>query len=267
MADYSPDLPVGSVLNKSYEYGIEVHNGPAADSVTAAADSALWLPVRRVLNLVPNMTPVTQTAQTYDDKGSDNNDVTAWNFSIGFAAYVNRSATTGEPVPELKVLQLRVGDTRGEDAKVGVRWYHKPSDGSTPDPNESFRGIATVAYTRNNAGADGANEQWGITLTGVGPAVRIANPFDGWADDTTIPFIASILPAGQSIGEQVTITGTEFDGATAVTIDGVTVPVETWELIGSTTIVAEIPAGATGVSPVIVTTPAGASVAVNYTVV
>jgi len=267
MPDYSPTLPAGSTLGKSYEYGFDVYNGTAAAGLVASPTDPLWLPTRRALNVQAPMTPITQDAQSYDDKGSPNAEVSAWSWALTAAAFVNRSSTTGLPVPELRVLQERYGDTKNEAAKVAVRWYHKPADGSTPDPNESYMGVATVALTRNNAGADGANEQWGITLTGVGYATRIANPFTGWADDTTLPFIASVLPAGQSIGEQVTITGTEFDGATAVSIDGVTVDVENWELIGSTTIVAEIPAGAVGASPVIVTTPAGASPAVSYTVV
>lgn len=268
MSDYSPTLPAGSTLGKSYEYGFDVYNGTASAGLVASASDPLWLPVRRALNVVPTMTPVTQDAQSYDDKGAPNADVSAWSWTLGAAAYVNRSATTGEPVAELKVLQLRVGDTKGETAQVAVRWYHKPSDGSTADPNEAFIGIATVAYTRNNAGPEGTNEQWGLTLTGVGFATRLsANPFSGWADDTSLPVITSVLPAGRSIGGQVTITGTEFDGATAVTIDGVTVPTTTWTLIGSTTIIAEIPAGAVGASPVIVTTAAGASASVSYTVV
>lgn len=264
MADYSPTLPAGSTLGKSFEYGFDVYNGSASAGLTASDSDPLWLPVRRALNVVPNTTPITQDAQSYDDLGAPNADVSAWSFTLAAAAYVNRSATTGEPVPELKVLQLRVGDTKGEDAKVAVRWYHKPSDGSTPDPNEAFKGVATVAYTRNNAGPEGTNEQWGLTLTGVGFAVRMANPFTGWADDDSLPVITTITPAGQSVGEQVTINGSEFDGTTGVTIDA---EIAEFTLVSSSTIVAVIPALAAGAADVIVTTAAGASAPVSYTVV
>lgn len=261
---YSPTLPAGSTLGKSFEYGVDVFDGTAAESLTALATDPRWLPIRRALNVVPAMTPITQPAQSYDDKGSPNDDVSAWSWTLGMAAFVNRSATTGEPVPELKVIQGRYGDKIADAAKVGVRYYHKPADGSTPDPAEAFQGIATVAYTRNNAGPEGTNEQWGITLTGVGYATRIANPFTGWADNTDTPVIATVLPAGQSVGEQVTITGQGFTGTTGVTID--TLPAE-FTLVSDATIVAVIPATAAGASPVIVTDANGASNTVNYTVV
>ncbi|MFD2792585.1 phage tail tube protein [Promicromonospora vindobonensis] len=261
---YSPTLPAGSTLGKSFEYGVDVFDGTAAESLTALATDPRWLPIRRALNVVPAMTPITQPAQTYDDKGSPNDDVSAWSWVLALAAFVNRSATTGQPVPELKVIQDRYGDKIGENAKVGVRYYHKPADGSTPDPAEAFQGVATAAYTRNNAGPEGTNEQWGITLTGVGYATRIANPFTGWADDTDLPVIAGILPAGQTVGEQITISGQGFSGTTGVTID--TLPAE-FTLVSDATIVAVIPATAAGAAPVVVTDANGPSVAVDYTVV
>lgn len=265
MTTYSPTLPAGSTLGKSYEYGFDVYNGLAATGLAASASDPLWLPVRRALNVQAPMTPITQDAQTYDDKGSPNAEVSAWSWVLTAAAFVNRSATTGAPVPELKVLQDRYGDTTNEDAKVAVRWYHKPADGSTPDPREAFIGVATVALTRNNAGADGANEQWGITLTGVGYATRLdANPFTGWADDTTDPLITAVTPAGQSVGEQIRIDGSEFDGASAVTIDGLAAQ---FTLVSSATIIATIPATDAGAADVIVTATGGVSDAYSYTVV
>ena len=264
---YSPNLPAGSSLGKSYEYGFDVYSGPGVDAMAADDASPLWLAVRRALNIAPNMTPVQQTAQTYDDLGSQNNDTVAWNFTLGASAFVNRSTSTGLMVPELQAIYDRMGDTKGEDAKIGIRWYHKPSDGSAPNPRESWKGLATVAPTRGNVTPDGANELSNITFTGTGPAVRSTYVFDGWADADSDPVIVSVTPAGQSVGEQVTITGSNFVGVTGITIDGVAVPAGTFTVIGTTTIVAEIPATAAGPSPVIVTTAAGPSNTVSYTVV
>lgn len=261
---YSPTLPAGSSLGKSYEYGFDVYNGPSVDAMAAADASSLWLPVRRALNIAPNMTPVTQPAQTYDDLGSQNNDTVAWNFTLGASAFVNRSVSTGLMVPELKAIYDRMGDTKGEDAKVGIRWYHKPSDGSAPNPDESWKGLATVAPTRGNVAPDGANELSNITFTGTGPAVRSTYVFDGWADDTTGPTILAISPVGQSVAEQIRIDGNQFDGATGVTIEALAAA---FTLVSGSTIIATIPAGAAGAADVIVTTPDGASPAVSYTVV
>jgi hypothetical protein len=252
---YDPTLPAGSTLGKSYEYGVDVES---------ILGSETWLSIRRALNVNPNMTPITQDAQTYDDKGSPNAEVSAWSWVLSLSAYVNRSSTTGQLVPELKALFDRYGDQINENAKVGVRWYHKPADGSTPDPTDAFQGVATVAISRANVGPDGTNELWTITLTGVGYATRITNPFTGWADDTDIPVITSILPAGQSVGEQVTITGQGFSGTTGVTIDAIAAE---FMLVSDATIVAVIPPAAAGAAAVIVTDANGPSVAVSYTVV
>lgn len=265
MSTYSPTLPAGSTLGKSYEYGFDLYNGPAATGLTALITDPLWLPVRRALNVQAPMTPITQDAQSYDDKGAPNAEVSAWSWVLTAAAFSNRSSTTGLLVPELRVLQERYGDTTNESAKVAARWYHKPADGSEPDPNEAFIGVATVALTRNNAGADGANEQLGITLTGVGYATRLpSNPFTGWADDTDVPVILTVLPAGKGVDEQVLISGRGFIGSTAVTIDAAAAE---FTVVSDSTIVATIPPTAAGAAAVIVTDANGASTPVNYTVV
>lgn len=261
---YDPSLPAGSALGKSYEYGFDVYNGTAAAGLAADDSDPLWLPVRRALNVAPNMTPVTQTAQTYDDLGSQNDDVTAWNWTLGASAYVNRSTSTGLMVPELKTIYDRMGDTKGEGAKIAVRWYHKPSDGSAPNPDESWKGTGTVAPTRGNTAPDGANELSNITFTGTGPAVRSTFLFVGWADDDTAPAITAITPAGQAADEQIRIDGSQFDGTTGVTIDAVAME---FTLVSGSTIIATIPTGTlAGAADVIVTTPDGASPAVEYTV-
>lgn len=79
------------------------------------------------------------------------------------------------------------------------------------------------------------------------------------------PVLSTILPAGESVGDTVTLTGTDFIGTTGITIDGVAVV--TFTVVSDTTITAVIPTGATGASPVIVTTSAGVSNTVSYTVV
>lgn len=251
---YDPTLPAGSSLGKSYEYGVDLDVGTAA--------ATLWQAIRRAFNINPQMTPVTQDAQTYDDKGAPNADVSAWSFVVNLSVYVNRA--NGVLPVELRALQQRYGDAIGEAAVIGLRWYHKPADGSTPDPNEAFQGRASVALTRANIDPTGANERWDIVLTGKGYATRIVNPFDGWADDDTAPVITEVTPAGRSAGEQVVVSGSGFAGATAVTIDAL--PAE-FMVVSSSTVVAVIPDTAAGTAPVVVTTAAGASEPVDYTVV
>jgi len=116
------------------------------------------------------------------------------------------------------------------------------------------------------ADATGQVRASAFTLTGQGKATKITNP--AVEVDTPIdPVIQSVTPAGQSVGEQVTIVGSSFVDITSITIDGLPVPVGTYTVLNTSEIVATIPATAAGAAAVVVTTAAGASNAVQYTVV
>lgn len=170
-------LPAGTTLGKSFEYGLDVNTG--------TAETPVWTPFRRIFNFNFTPTPNTTDAQTYDDLGSQNQSVTGWNWALGFSSQVNRSATTGEYLPEVEELRQRTLPTsKGADAQAQVRWYHKPESGE-PNPTDAGEGIATVSYSRSNTGPDGSIEVWAWTLTGVGPYAVIANPFTGWDEPET----------------------------------------------------------------------------------
>jgi hypothetical protein len=246
-------LPAGSTLGKSFEYGIDVNLG------TSAVPS--WQPVRRISGFNPTPTPTTQDAQTYDDLGAQNNDVTGWSFGLAFNVQVNRSLTTGLYLPEVEAILARTKPSaKGELAVLEVRWYHKPELG-TPNPTDAGRGLATVAVTRQNTGPNGEIEVLSVTLTGKGPYDEIANPFTGW--DLTAPVIGSVTPEGAGDGDLVTITGTGFLGATAVSIDAL--PVTEFTVVNAASIIAVVPIGDAGDAPVVVTTPAGASAPFSFT--
>lgn len=85
---------------------------------------------------------------------------------------------------------------------------------------------------------------------------------------TQVPVIVSMLPTGRSANQQIVISGNFLSGATAVSLGGTPVNATNWAQISNDTIVVTIPTGTTaGAKAVIVTTPAGASASVNYTVV
>lgn len=246
-------LPAGTTLGKSFEYGIDVNIGTSG--------SPVWQPVRRISGFQPTPTPTTQDAQTYDDLGAQNSDVTGWSFGIAFTVQVNRSITTGLYLPEIEALLARTRPTaKGEAAVLEVRWYHKPEIG-TPNPDDAGQGIVTVATSRQNTGPNGEIEALAVTLTGKGPYTEIANPFTGWG--TTVPVIGAVSPEGAGDGDLVTIQGTGFLGATAVTVDGVAVP--EYSVVSGATIIAILPTGDAEDVPVVVTNSAGASVAFTFT--
>src|SRR5206468_3163211 len=78
------------------------------------------------------------------------------------------------------------------------------------------------------------------------------------------PTIASFTPTSGPVGTSVTISGTNFTGATAVTFNGTSA---TFSATSATTIQATVPAGAT-TGPVSVTTPGGTATSASaFTVV
>lgn len=247
-------LPAGTTLGKSFEYGIDVNLGTPGAPV--------WQPVRRISGFQPTPTPTTQDAQTYDDLGAQNTDVTGWSFGIAFNVQVNRNTSTGLYLPEIEALLARTRPSaKGEAAVIEVRWYHKPEFG-TPNPADAGQGRATVAYTRQNTGPNGEIEVLSVTLSGKGPYTEIANPFTGWDEEAAI--IGLVAPEGAGDGDLVTITGTGFLGTTGITVDGVPVPSTDWTVVSGATIILAMPSGDAEAVPIVVTNAGGASSAYTF---
>ena len=242
-------LPAGTVLGKSYEYGLDVNLGTYADP--------LWQPVRRISAWQPS-TPGTPTdVASYDDLGSPNEDITGRTFGASFTVQGNRSLATGLYLPELAAM-VNAAKRKGEAAVLDVRWYHKPELG-TPDPTDAGRSFVTVEVTRSNTDNNGI-EIKSITLTGKGEFEDIVNPFQGWG--ATAPTIQGITPEGAGTGELVTINGSGFLGTTTVTFDAL--PAEDYQIVNGATIIALLPVDTAGDVPVVVTTPGGASTAFTF---
>jgi Bacterial Ig domain/IPT/TIG domain len=104
---------------------------------------------------------------------------------------------------------------------------------------------------------------WDTTTTGNGSHTLIAVARDllglRWTSDPVTvtvsnpPTITSFTPASGPVGTSVTISGTNFTGATAVTFNGTST---NFTVNAATSIQAAVPAGAT-TGPISVTTPAG----------
>ena len=80
---------------------------------------------------------------------------------------------------------------------------------------------------------------------------------------TDDPVVTAATPALAAPGDLLRISGSRFLGASAVTIDGVTVA--EFVVDDFSTIYAVIPAGVSGAAPIVVTTAAGASAPYAYT--
>lgn len=241
----TPSLPNGTVLGKSFEYGLDIKIGGA------------WQSVRRMSAWAPTYPPTTSDIATYDDKGAPSSGVSGRGFAASFTVQSNRSSTTGLYLPEVEAL-LAAGKGIGEAAVLEVRWYHRPAVG-VANPNDAGTAFVTVEISRQNTG-NAEVDTYSVSLTGQGSFEPIVNPY---TPDTSVPKIASISPSGRAAGQQVTITGQGFNGATAVKFAAVDATALT--VVGNATIVAVVPAGSAGSVNVTVVTPGGTSAAFAYT--
>lgn len=248
----SPTVPAGTQIGMSYELGVDINLG--------TAEVPNWQPIRRPTAVVPGVVSKLADVQTYDDLGSDNSDKIAESFTLAFGLQVNRNASTGFYLPEAEALKSYTEPNAvGSLAVAHVRWYDKPSAG-TPNPGDAYEGFATVTLERGATGNADVGS-WGVTLTGKGSRIKIVNPYLGQV--ATVPTVTGALPSVAAVGALVTITGTQFVGATLVKFG--TVSATVYQVVGGSTIVAVMPAGAAGSAAVTVTNATGISAALPYT--
>lgn len=240
-------LPAGTVLGKSYEYGIDVNLG--------TYEAPQWQPVRRISGFAPTFPGTTTEVDTYDDLGADNSDITGRSFAAAFTAQGNRNIGSGLYLPELERI-LAASRGKMEGAVLDVRFYHKPESG-TPNPTDAGRAFVTVEMSRQNTD-NKSIEVFSISLTGKGEYEKIANPFTGWA--ATAPVIASVTPPEAEAGDLVVIEGAGFVGASSVKFGTTSAEFTST----GATIVAAVPTGTAGNVNITVTTPAGTSQAFVY---
>lgn len=243
-------LPAATTSGRSFERGLDIN------LATYAAPS--WQTVRRMSAWSPAFAAITAPADSYDDRGTPNEEVIGRAFSTSFTVQGNRSQSTGLYLPELEVLFAAAKGTLA-GATVDIRYYHKPDVGA-PHPTDAARATCRVEVTPQNTG-NADNEVWSVSLTGKGAVVPIANPFTGWG--VTTPTVSSATPAAAAAGKLVTILGAGFLGATAVKFGAVSAT--EFVVVNGSTILAVMPAGSPGSAPVTVTTPGGTSNARAYT--
>jgi hypothetical protein len=116
----------------------------------------------------------------------------------------------------------------------------------------------TTQFTTNSNGSTGIASVSGISTTGS------AITFTG-TELNAPPTISAFTPNARQVGGSVTISGSLFTGATAVSFNGTAQP--TFTVVNDTTITTTVPTGATA-GPVSVTNPFGIGTsASNFTVI
>ena len=246
----SPTLPAGAALGFSYEYGVDIDLTPGG--------APTWQPLRRSSDIAPSVKPITNSQATYDDFGAPNDTKISESWDLKFSVLVNRLAS-GLYAPEIEQLKTYTEpDAIGELAIAHIRWYDKPVAG-TANAGEAYEGFATVTIDRAATG-NADTGSWTISLAGKGKRLKVANPFTGWG--AAAPTVTGATPNGAAAGALVTVTGTGFLTATSVKFAAVSATV--YQILGNSTIVAVMPAGTAGSTPVTVVNPTGTSNALPY---
>jgi N,N-dimethylformamidase beta subunit-like protein/IPT/TIG domain-containing protein len=127
----------------------------------------------------------------------------------------------------------------------------------------TFNGVS-ASFTVTSATAIQATVPTGATtgplsVTTPGGTATSASSFTVTASAPLAPTITSFTPTSGPVGTSVTLTGTNFTGATAVTFNGVSA---SFTVTSATAIQATVPAGAT-TGPLRVTTPGGTATSTN----
>ncbi|GAA3971381.1 hypothetical protein GCM10022407_16490 [Hymenobacter antarcticus] len=94
-------------------------------------------------------------------------------------------------------------------------------------------------------------------------ANRVSNTVSVRLNQSSAPVLTSLSPTSGIVGTSITLTGTNFTGATGVSFNGTAAI--TFSVATATTATATVPAGATS-GPVTITTPGGTSNGVAFTV-
>jgi hypothetical protein len=202
--------------------------------------------------LNPQPQPKTRNRSSYAAKGKARPNTYQRDINLGFNVEVVRT----DGVNYQDELQYLIDKAQMLNADNQARFRVFDTLGA----DFAFEGVFNLEYSRPNTGDEDAG-WFGFAGGSVGGVEAIPNP----VADAAVPGITSMGPAGQSVGEYITITGQFFTGMTGVTIDGIAVV--TPDLVDSRHIIAKIPVAAAGPAPVIVTTPVGASTALSYTVI
>lgn len=206
-----------------------------------------------VNNLSDATTPVTVKREVYGTKGVDSSDVIGLNHVVTFDAEAVRDDNGAIIQPWLTAL-LVAARSKGAANKVDAQLFDA-LDGSL-DATEGSYAVAVAPLNTGYADKGG----YKFTLTSDGVVRDIPSPVagDGKPQIESIP-----TPNGKTVADQLVLRGYNFGTVTAGTIDGQAI--SKIVIVDDNTIVIVIPATVAGAAPIILTNPAGASTAFNYT--
>lgn len=212
-----------------------------------------WQRVAGIKSLSDTIDPTMQDNTDYDSGPWMSQTKTALAWSLELTLNLGTLYTTNVEHPTHT--RLRRAATRfDQEGFVEARWFDRNGQ------PEAYQGIASVTWAR--AGGEKSDlDTATVTFTGQGARIEITNP----VANTAGPGISSITPATSPVAGQrlVTVKGTGFTGATAVTFGGTAA--SSFQVIDAQTISAVTPAHAAGAVQATVTTPIDTSGGFTFT--
>ncbi|VXB81942.1 phage tail tube protein [Aeromicrobium sp. 9AM] len=213
-----------------------------------------WVGIFGMTEFKPSKDPTSQDSSDFDSEGWKSSTVTAlgWGAEGKLKRSVRRAdATAYDPGQEI----LRAAsDGMGTDNSVEIRYYEVTPGGPQV---EAYQGFVSVEWTPDGGGMD-ALDMVSFKLNGQGKRNVITHP---GAASVAAPTVTGLAPAAAAAagGLLIVVSGTNFNGATAVHVDVTNVNATDWEVITPTKIALKVPAHAAGIVDVTVTTPGGTS--------
>lgn len=243
-AIYESTVPSKGAVVQAHQNILRMYRNGAFENITGDLN-----------NLNPTPTGITIQREVYGTKGRQSTDKIGDNWQITFNAEGVRNAS-GELVAAQAWLQdlLAIAFASGDDNKARFDWFDALA-GALP----AFEGVFSVAVAPWNTGyADKGG--WTFTLTNDGVVEEKVSPIAGSGE----PVIDSALPADVAEGGLVYVRGVLMGAVTAATIGG-TAAGAIYQAPGDLyTVILEMPAGAAGSAPIVVTTAKGASDPLPY---
>lgn len=198
--------------------------------------------------------------------------------AFGESNAYTRALRAGLPVADFPVDKYGPTDlTEGGDQDVSDFPYYRALlykiDGvgaSAVYGVEAFYRIKPTSFTdrvRSRTAVDTVGVTFGLYRDATYGTLRDAEDGPGISQQSTLPQVLAVSPSGATVGDLVKISGVHIGTATAITFGVEAVDPGLFQIDDASTIYAAIPDGlAPGDHAVVVTTPAGASLPVAYTV-
>lgn len=216
-----------------------------------------WTDLKGLTTVTPDVAPNVADATDFDTGGYSTSEITLQSWTLTTAFNRIYALIGGVPVYDAgqEIVRGAVGEF-ADAARVGARWFDRLGG------PEAQQGIGLITW-KAGTGAVKDLENIGVTFTSTDVALAdIDNPWNVGL----VPAIGAVAPAGAGTGGSVVIFGSGFASTVASTgIKFGGTAATSFTVLSDNQILAVLPSGSAGSSPITVTNANGASAGFAYT--